>query len=48
MSQAYRVDFDILGVLWLLQNVAPLAMVAMTFVSAGVAIYCWVRSAAGG
>jgi hypothetical protein len=44
---APRIDFDIIGFLWLLQNVAPLMLVAMTFLVGGVAVYCWVRSAVG-
>jgi hypothetical protein len=44
---APRIDFDILGFLWVLQNIAPLMLVAITFFCGLVAIYCWVRSAAG-
>jgi hypothetical protein len=42
---APRIDFDILGFLWILQNIAPLMLVVMTFFCGLVAVYCWVRSA---
>jgi hypothetical protein len=42
---APRIDFDILGFLWVLQNIAPLMLVVMTFFSSLVALYCWTRAA---
>lgn len=42
---APRIDFDIIGFLWLVQNIPPLAFVGMTFFFGGVAVYCWVRTA---
>jgi hypothetical protein len=45
---APRLDFDVIGVLWLLQNIAPLMLAATTLFFAGVAIYCWIQSAIAG
>jgi hypothetical protein len=40
---APRVDFDILGILWLFQNIPQLFLVTITLGSAGAAIYLWAR-----
>ncbi len=42
---APRVDFDILGFLWVLQNLAQLTLVAMTLFFGVAALYCWVQGA---
>jgi hypothetical protein len=42
---APRIDFDIIGFLWLVQNIVPLTLVVVTFFAGGVAVYCWIRSA---
>jgi hypothetical protein len=42
---APRLDFDIIGFLWLVQNIVQLALVVITISFAGVAVYCWKRSA---
>jgi hypothetical protein len=42
---APRIDFDILGFLWLVQNIPQLTLVLMTFCFAGLTVYCWMRSA---
>ena len=40
---APRIDFDILGILWLFQNIPQLFLVTITLVAAGAAMYCWGR-----
>ena len=47
LSWAPRVDFDVTGILWLMQNIPPLAALCLTVFCAGVALYCWVRAASG-
>jgi hypothetical protein len=41
---APRIDFDIIGFLWLLQNIPQLTLVVMTFCTGGIAVHCWLRS----
>lgn len=43
---AAKVDFDIIGFLWLLENLPKLAVAAGTVFAGAVALYCWVRSRA--
>jgi hypothetical protein len=43
---AHQVDFDVTGVLWLLQNIGPLSALVLTLICTGVALYCWIRAAA--
>jgi hypothetical protein len=40
---APRIDFDIIGFLWLVQNIPQLALVVLTFFFGGLAVYCWMR-----
>lgn len=42
---APRIDFDIIGFLWLAQNIPPLTLLVMTAFFGGVAVHCWIRSA---
>jgi hypothetical protein len=41
---ASRIDFDVVGLLWLMQNVVPVSLIIVTLGFAGAAIYCWVRA----
>ena len=40
---APRIDFDILGFLWLMQNIPQLMLVTLTLCCGGAAIYWWAR-----
>jgi hypothetical protein len=39
-----RADFDIIGFLWLVQNILPLTLVVLTLFIGGAAIHYWLRS----
>jgi hypothetical protein len=41
---ASRVDFDIIGILWLMQNIPQLMLVSITFLFGLTATYCWKRA----
>ena len=45
---APRIDFDIIGFLWLMQNIPPLFLIALTVGSGVAAIYYWARAVAKG
>lgn len=40
-------DFDVSGLLWVLQNLPRLFALVVSFLFAGVALYSWVRAARG-
>ena len=37
-------DFDVIGILWVLQNLPRLTAIVMTAGFAWGAVYCWIRS----
>jgi hypothetical protein len=45
ISWAPRIDFDIIGFLWFIQNIGPLTLVVSTVFLGGVAVRFWIRSA---
>jgi ABC-type proline/glycine betaine transport system permease subunit len=41
---APRIDFDIIGFLWLVQNIPQLTLVTVTVFFGGLAVRFWIRS----